>query len=612
MRRLVKRNWLLLFYFFSVFGLVSLSLRCSGGGGGGSSGGTAATTNTSRDLPGASTATISARNGGTLQTATGISLEIPAGALSQDTKVTIIPLKVDDISDLFINAVRFEPEATLLKSAAVVRFPLPATWDGRESPEIYLFSGTDPQQAVPTGTYAKVTGTAGAYTAEVPIKDFDPPALAQPATAQPHNCHAGTIDRVVGKLLDRGCLRQYIDYSLADNYGIPYTFPFSYPAVPGSSGPEQIQALFDTFFNEIGHWNGIDGNPEKPTDWTTFQDVPPAVVNQILQNVAQDGRMVGLAFKDGSWGGRDKDNLNFYDTRSTEYRHSAVLQSDQNKHIQIVNTSPTKDLSLLNVAYGEFKKAGEVTYPYPAEKLNDFRKLRTSEALEIYLCGSLGCLEDQSKNAWRIEPYKSSPHDRRAIPWSAALIYVERFQELKGRVQLTAGTPAKSWDFTACCPMGGILDGGPEIGGFTRPIPGVLDNLLVILLNQNKISGPGNYTTIGKLSNGDDAEIVFSSDNFTDQCGNRVTFDATSGNLSLDAYATRLKGQNKGSFSLQIKGTLVTCLDANWKCTNPSCYSLKSTNVTGTIDGNFDVNLLFYDIPQENRAGEILKNQKWK
>jgi len=350
MRRLVKRDWLFLFYFFSVFGLVSLSLRCSGGDEGGSSGGTAATTNTSRDLPGAS-ATISARSGGTVRTATGISLEIPAGALSQDTKVTIIPLRVDDIADLFINAVRFEPEATLLKSAAVVRFPLRATWDGRESPEIYLFSGTDPQQAVPTGTYAKVTGTAGAYTAEVPIKDFDPPALAQPAAAQPHNCHAGTIGRVMGNLLDRGCLRQYIDYSLADNYGIPKTFPFSYPAVIGSSGPPQIQALFDTFFDEIGHWNGIDGNPEHPLVWTTFQDVPPAVVNQTLPNVVQDGRMVGLAFKDSSWGGRNKDNYNFYDTGTSEYRHSAVLQFDQNKHIQIVNTSPTKDLPLLNVAY---------------------------------------------------------------------------------------------------------------------------------------------------------------------------------------------------------------------------------------------------------------------
>ncbi len=257
---------------------------------------------------------------------------------------------------------------------------------------------------------------------------------------------------------------------------------------------------------------------------------------------------------------------------------------------------------------------GEVSYPYPAERLNDFRKLRISEALEIYLCGSQKCLEDKSQNTWHIEPYKNLPYDRRSIPWSAVLIYVERFQELKGRVQLSTGTTAKSWDFTACCPMGAILDGGPEIGGFTRPIPGVLDNVLVILLNQNKISGPGNYTAIGELSASDDAEVLFSSDNFTDQCGNWVTFNATSGNLSLDSYATDLKGHNKGSFSVKIKGNLVTCVDPNWKCTDPAafCRSLTSTDIAGTIDGNFDVYLLFNDIPQENRSGEIHKNRKLK
>jgi hypothetical protein len=463
---------------------------------------------------------------------------------------------------------------------------------------------------VPTGAYAKVTGTTGAYVAEVEIKDFDPPALIQP-----HNCHAGTIDRIVGKLLDRGCLQQYVDYSLKDNYGIPsQEIPFKYPAVPGSSGPLQVQAVLDTFFEETGHWNGISGIGGKPPDWTTFQDVPPATVNQIIQNVAQDGRMVGLAFKADSWGGRNINNHNFYDTNPTQYRHTAVLQADQNKHIQIVNTAAANSPPLLSVAYGEFKKVGEVSYPYPAEKLNDFRKLHTSEALEIYLCGSANCLTDPSRNQWHIEPYKGQPADQRFIPWSAVAIYVERFQELKGRVQLTAGTPAKSWDFTACCPMGAILDGGPEIGGFTRPIPAVVDNVLVILLNQTKISGPGNYTTIGKIDDGAAAEILFASDNLTDQCGNRVTFDATSGSLSLDAYATGLKGHNKGSFSVKISGNLVTCVDPNWKCSDPaaSCYSIKSTDITGTLSGNFDVYLLFNDIPQENRAGEILKNRRWK
>jgi hypothetical protein len=265
------------------------------------------------------------------------------------------------------------------------------------------------------------------------------------------------------------------------------------------------------------------------------------------------------------------------------------------------------------VAYGEFKKVGEVSYPYPAEKLNDFRKLHTSEALEIYLCGSANCLTDQSKNQWHIEPYKGQPADQRCIPWSAVLIYVERLQEVKGRVQLTTGTTPKSWDITACCPMGAVFQWGPEIIGYTRPNPNAIDNVFVLLLNKNTISGPGNYTSIGGISSGADAEILFASTNFADQCGNPVSFDGISGSLTLDAYAAGLKGHNKGSFSFKIKGTLDKCVEATWTCDSGApCGAISSTDIEGTIDGNFEVSLLFNDVPQQNRMREIIKKGKWK
>jgi len=572
MRRLKKKDSLFILYCVSIMALAIWGFNCGGGGSSGGStngGGNTVTLDGPRDLPGSSTEVISAQQGGKLETANGISMEIPPGALFQDIKITMTPVKVDDIGDLFINGVRFEPEGTSLKTPGLVRFPLPATWDGGVSPEIYVFSGKDPQDAVSTGKFARVSGIPGAYIAEVEINHFSGPVLAR-------NCHSGTVKRLMNIFKKRGCLEQYAIISVNDNYkGIP----FSYPASCQSCGPPEIQAFWDTFFEDIGGWDeGVA--------------VPPAKLNEIFQYV-REGRIVGLAFTGGNWGQRSG-SYNFYNTDPTVYRHTAVLEIDQNGQIQIVNTSPTSNTSksLLDVEKGEYKIKGEVTYPFPAERLNEFRNLRTAEALELYLCGAKSCLEDGSRNQWQINPYKDMPYEGRATPWTAVRIYVERAQKIEANVQLSTG---QGWSFPACCPMVGfgfidIVGGGwPSL--LSQGQDG--ENMLFIMLGKT-LFAPGTFDKMGNLIDGNDMDIDFTNVGITHYYGLPVSFTAKSGVLNLENYGINLKDRVKGTFSVEIEGKQEFCLDPTWESSKP-CSSEMEFPITGTINGNFDGYLLFME-----------------
>ena len=60
-----------------------------------------------------------------------------------------------------------------------------------------------------------------------------------------------------------------------------------------------------------------------------------------------------------------------------------------------------------------------------------------------------------------------------------------------------------------------------------------------------------------------------------------VTFTQTSGTLELEYYGTAYGDRLKGSFFMNVEGTIDTCVDS-------TCEDKNSETVTGTVSDTFD------------------------
>ncbi len=325
---------------------------------------------------------ISATGGGTIRTASGIVLEVPPGAVSQDVEVTVFPLDAAGATATpsFVQGVRFEPEGLALKKAATVRLPLSAATSA--PPLELVFNGSDPNRAIASGNVADLSSDG--LTATLSVWHFSGAICAS-------NCHGGTREFLTPKL---GAHGSDLTACVTERY------PDSLPAhCEDLHSDESIQAILDTFFDEV------------PSCCDEGQDVSAAQL-QSLADAVNRGRNVVVAFNRGAFPPRNG-------------RHGFYPVMNHTASVEIVGGVPKlRNTVVIPKAQGSeiLAKLGGTNLVYwPLAELNAFRKLRAAEGLEIFACNDPGCLGND-----RGGPY--APLAERPFPWSAVRLYVERDQ----------------------------------------------------------------------------------------------------------------------------------------------------------------------------------------
>lgn len=245
----------ILFFILTVF-----SLGCGGGGGDGGNGGDltpggdSSPSVTMEGPPpldfspvegGSDSQLISADTGGTL-TADAATLEIPAGALSLDTTVSMRLFRDTSRGDHSYLAM-FEPDGLLLNTPATLVIALDPPLPLGMNLNLIVVDSSDPAEFYDTGDYVEVTTDRAEV--RIPIESFSGAGCAK------LNCHGHSLRRMVAALEKRGeskdnIIKKICDTIDCDNYKIP--------SVKKEDGKEikkadEIMALhYDMLFREEG------------------------------------------------------------------------------------------------------------------------------------------------------------------------------------------------------------------------------------------------------------------------------------------------------------------------------------------------------------------------
>jgi hypothetical protein len=323
---------------------------------------------------------IEADIGGTIATSSGISLTIPPSALQCDTNVTVQKLSVSFEPEKTITIVRLYPEGIMLLDEATLKIPLTDDLADEEELEVHEFIGNNPEYSVHIDNFAPIYQGFGTYYSEISIVHFSGYIFAK-------NCHSGTFTGVYNDYISRGCDQD--EFFTAVNERYPDVNLSS--KCLGFTKRPQIRALLNTFFNETG-------------SWYAGSDISGVKLSEIKQYVL-DGRKVVISFGKNS---------------GYEFKHTAILETDNTGEIQIRNTC------VVGKQVRDELGGGEVVSYYPFDKLNEFRQLKSGVALELALCGSPGCLSDASKNKFGKVLIKQPLENRPSGTWGAVKIYIEK------------------------------------------------------------------------------------------------------------------------------------------------------------------------------------------
>lgn len=356
----------------------------------------------------AQNALISAATGGTIALSDSVSLIIPAGALSEDTEIEVESLPGAAFDEFGILGAKMEPDGLVFNSPATLRLPLPADWDPNEWPAIYEAEGDRLGNFFLTGKKARITGSQGAYFAEIAVNHFS-------AIGAARNCHAGSINYLFKDFADAGCalaeMEEEINATCDANFEIqPY-------AKNGKTDEIfltdiSIQCFLNTYFND--YWALEKGAP-----------ITDDLLQTLRKLMEKHGRQVALGFAT-TW--KDDDNNGIYEG----FDHSAVLEivNGQLKLRQSVSVNDSVILQVIN-KFGEnnlyYPQNGELT----AALLNEYRQKRSGELFEEAICGTPGCIWQQ-------------PLELRAVPYEAVRFYVSKYS--LGQNPCSPGNN----DFTKC------------------------------------------------------------------------------------------------------------------------------------------------------------------
>lgn len=527
----------------------------------------------------------------------GLQLRLSPGALPLDTTVTVVEIPVAENSTLFEAAVNFTPEHMLTLEPCTVVVPLGKSYDGPKSLEIWEFSGSDPSFALPSGRYADVILGIGGYFAVAEVVHFSGEAFSRV-------CHSGTIRRILEDFDTRGCNpdaifsrvnKQYPDANLSNNN-------------VETAGPAQVQALLDTYFDDVGAWAG-------------GTDVPQATIDLLTQQV-KSGRSVVLAFGPAVVGLRSGVD-NFYDCDVKKYRHTAVVQMAADGTVQIVNTVSVsaKLRSQLNMQ--------EIVVNCPLSSVNQFREEKQGVMLEQELCGSAGCLSDSSLNPWKIAPFnpvdggaywldwgRRSWSERllaiydqklgaapdtfkpRPVPWRDVRIYLQKpvgpsgspcdtakndtawaeiiIEDLYSKTLTPGYTAAFCGDITSDTTV--VVAGCPTVFLTNGDTINALNYDVLSFVFNPQLPGPGTYSvSTSDIVDGGYENVFFSTPqvpNYMPAINGPVIFTEQNGTITIESFGTKLGDVLEGTFDFTIEGRRY--LDVNTQDT-----------LTGTVKGMF-------------------------
>lgn len=537
---------------------------------------------------------ILGNKGGEITAPNGLSLSIPSMAIPIDTVVSITQYAMDEKSDIYVAAVSFEPQNLFLLDTANLIIPLEGDFEGTTHLEIHEFTGDDPGYAMESGRYARVYEEGGTYYAKAAIYHFS-------GTAFSRVCHAGTIKQIVQDFTARGCKEDTIYARVGRKFpGVNINKQNKENATP-----VEVQALLDTYFDDIGGWD-------------KDEDVPSAILNKI-SDYTLAGRKVVLAFAPEKWGSRSG-TYGFYNTSVSYYRHTAILATDNTGQVQIRNTCS------LGEKVRKILGGGEIVANYPLAKLNEFRKLKQGVALEIAKCGEPGCLSDKTKNSyganfmppleeasWRTwsgltqklsDAYTQAmssgftPPKPRDVPWPSVRIYVEKAGgppndpcELKEEyfLKINVSIPGHHEGEADIRLISGVItyqsnQDGVQLTGIPafsainalEYDPNVDTERATLLFHPTLITGPGTYSVNSDpLYKNNYFNLFYEYPTIRDCKWDQMTlFSQETGSLIITKWGNQVGSVIEGSFSVAIKGTL---------CIVDDVHQIAS----GTVSGSF-------------------------
>ncbi len=525
-------------------------IGCGGGGGDGDS--------LSTSIPGAQdtvTQLIKADSGGTVELENGISLYIPPYALNEDTDVSLstVDISIFDgdaqvqggVDDLHIIGAVFEPDGTILNIPAVVSFPLPSSWTNEESLEWYVAKGNDPLDALPTGEDVIVSGTPGAYIAQVKLSHFSSGLVS-------YNCHSGTFRNVVANFLKRGCTEQQIVDIVKSKFGLEIT-----PTDAKHMSVAHIQAFLDTFFDNLTPYDA-----DEPVTSKTIAE---------LKEYIKKGRQVVIAFNTSEiWPDRNQGGNKFYPS----FAHTANLEIDENGIVQMRSTVEYQPNETTTKRFGclltSVNMGSSLYYTYPLDKINEFRTKQNGEAFKEYVLKNF-------PNTMNEEDFIISKGKYQSVN-----IYIEKSESFqnpcstKTNKSFMTGSISipgyYSSSFTAETLNAYIPEEGawPYIYGASSngdELHCSIDNLLEAPLPPQNAAGH--------------ADLMFITPQISDDYG-PVEFKAESGTIELAYFGASIGDRIKGTMKANIIGMKTICADA-------LCSDYNLEKITGTMTVSFDV-----------------------
>ena len=299
---------------------------------------------------------ISSATGGSITTENGISLQLPAGALVQDTEIKLTPIDGTKMHEWCFSAVQLEPDGLILEKAATLSFPLPSDWPRDHQPLIYASFGSDPSDYFDTGVCAEIDKTGGSLFAQTEIYHFSDYGPI-------YNCHKGTLVFLLNSFEEKGCDSNTAWQHVTDKFPNVNTDIVSNPR----TGTEKLQAFLGTYFKNEAGFNKDESVSSKWSD--------------ILNYIKNQNKHVVVVFKRDLWG--EPDDRGFYQGIA----HSATLEI-KNGRIKLRNSISAGE----NVVNAVINKYGENVIWFPeedrditAQDLDNFRNMKSYVAVESVL-----------------------------------------------------------------------------------------------------------------------------------------------------------------------------------------------------------------------------------
>ena len=354
---------------------------------------------------------INAEHGGSLNL-NRISLTIPPGALNEDTEITLKSVDVSQydrdtllggVKNLHIIGAVFEPSDTVLNMPAVVRFSLPYNWSNDDEVVVSAANGIDPMEVLESAQEITITGSSGAYIAEIKIPHFSIFNVSR-------ICHEGSVNNTVKKFNESNvaCTEEVIKAQVMDKYNIPID-PFGKDKNGDAKlmGPDNIQAFLGTYFDVLG--SSYNAGDEITNDTIEY-----------MKERARNGQQVVIAFNlSETWPDRDGTHAhNFY----RSFPHTANLEyhkdpSSGDETFLVRHTLSIAGFSGPLLTKLREKMGNVISYTDPLDNINNFRITVNGKFFREYV-----------KNKWpgEFDELFVLPPKHYTKSYKSAKIYVDR------------------------------------------------------------------------------------------------------------------------------------------------------------------------------------------